>query len=86
LVHEWLDQHAPERAARIKKLIRDTRGGADYQSAFGLRQRGSGPYAQQIAARFKAALKRYGLVRPRLALDTSRFAPPPRAGDQMPLF
>lgn len=86
LVHEWLDQHAPERAARIKKLIRDTRGGADYQSAFGLRQRGSGPYAQQIAARFKAALRRNGLTRPSLALDAARFVPPPRPGDQMTLL
>lgn len=86
LVHEWLDQHAPERAARIKALIRSTRGGADYQSAFGLRQRGSGAYADQIASRFKAALKRHGLTRPSLALDASRFVPPPRPGDQMTLL
>jgi DNA repair photolyase len=86
LVHEWLDQHAPHRAARVKALIRDTRGGADYQAAFGLRQRGSGPYARQIAVRFKAALQRYGLTRPSLALDTSRFVPPSRPGDQASLL
>jgi DNA repair photolyase len=86
LVHEFLDEAIPERAARIKRLIRDTRGGADYQSAFGLRQRGTGPYAAQIAARFHAALKRHGLDRPSLALDTSQFRAPPRPGDQLPLF
>ncbi len=83
LVHDWLDEAAPERAARIKRLIRDTRSGADYQSAFGLRQRGSGPYAAQIAARFRAGLKRYGLTRPSLALDTHHFRPPPMPGEQL---
>jgi DNA repair photolyase len=86
LVHDWLDQNTPERAERIKRLIRDTRGGADYQAAFGLRKRGSGAYAAQIAQRFHASLRRLGLTRGSLELDRSQFRPPPAAGDQLTLL
>jgi DNA repair photolyase len=30
LFREWLDTHAPEKAGRVMKLIRDMRGGKDY--------------------------------------------------------
>src|SRR5690606_18614793 len=42
LFREWLDQHFPDRAARVMNRIRDMRGGADYRSGFGVRQRGEG--------------------------------------------
>jgi hypothetical protein len=38
-------------------------GGRDYVADFGHRQRGSGPYADLIAARFRLAMQRLGLDR-----------------------
>ena len=61
LFQEWLKAEFPGRAKHIISLVRSMRGGKDYVSCFGERQRGAGPYADQIAARFELALKRYGL-------------------------
>jgi hypothetical protein len=61
-------------------------GGADYRSEFGLRQSGSGPYAVQIAQRFRLALKRLGLNGRREHLRTDLFRRPQLPGTQMTLF
>ena len=61
-------------------------GGRDYVAAFGLRQRGTGPYADQIATRFRLACKRLGLNE-RLAEAAHRsFTPPVPQGGQMRLL
>jgi DNA repair photolyase len=73
LFQEWLQADFPDRARRVMSLVRSTRGGKDYVSRFGERQRGTGPYAEQIAARFQLALKRYGLNKRRLRLRTDLF-------------
>ena len=86
LFREWLETERPERAGRVMSLVRQMRGGKDYDADWGTRMRGEGPIAELIAARFKAAKKRYGLERERMSLDVSRFRVPPRAGDQMDLF
>jgi DNA repair photolyase len=57
----WLAEHHPERAARVLALVRETRGGQLYDSRFGARQTGTGPYADLLAQRFKLALRRFGL-------------------------
>jgi DNA repair photolyase len=63
------------------------RKNAYYSSEWGVRQRGSGPYAQLLEQRFQLAVKRFALNRWReLGLDTSQFKVPPTAGDQMGLF
>ena len=80
LFEEWLRTHAPNRAARVLKLIRDTRDGALYESAFGRRMTGRGPYAEALTARFAAACRRLGLNRRRWDLDTSQFRPPATSG------
>ena len=59
LFQEWLAAEFPDRASRVMSLLRSTREGKDYVSRFGERQTGTGPYADQIAARFELALKRY---------------------------
>ncbi len=79
---EWLEAHFPERAARVMKLVRETRGGADYESAFGLRQRGRGPYAELLAKRFALARKRLGLDRGDWQPDCSQFVKPARVTDK----
>jgi len=85
LFREWLAQTYPDRAQRVMALVRDTRGGKDYDSRFGVRKRGEGPYAQQLAARFRLALRRFGLKRDHPPLRTELFRPPARSG-QFDLF
>ena len=86
LFEEWLSTHYPEKAARVMKLVRDTRGGRAYDSRFGQRMRGTGPVADLIAQRFTLASKRLGLDRPTRELDCSKFQPPKLAGEQLELF
>jgi DNA repair photolyase len=84
LFQEWLEAEFPDRASRVMSLVRATRGGKDYVSAFGERQTGSGAYAEQIAARFQLALRRYGLNRRQLKLRNDLFRVPGAA--QLSLF
>ena len=86
LFREWLEAERPDRASRVMSLVRQMRGGKDYDSAWGKRMKGEGPLADLIAARFKAACKRYGLNQARITLDTGQFRAPARAGDQLSLF
>jgi DNA repair photolyase len=57
---EWLELHVPERAAHVMSLVQQMRGGKDYDSRFGTRMRGEGPFADLIAMRFAKAKKRLG--------------------------
>jgi DNA repair photolyase len=61
LFAEWLQTHFPDRARRVSSLIRQASGGSDYDSRFGVRQTGRGPYAEMLATRFKTASRRYGI-------------------------
>ena len=76
LFSEWLDTHYPDRAERVRNMIRDTRGGKLYDSRFGTRMRGEGVYADLIARRFQVAAHRLGLDRGMPALDCAQFQPP----------
>ncbi len=76
LFQEWLEAEFPDRASRVMSLIRSARGGKDYVSRFGERQTGTGAYAEQIAARFQLALKRFGLNKRHLSLRNDLFRPP----------
>jgi DNA repair photolyase len=85
LFDEWLQEHFPQRAAHVMSLVRQSRGGQDYDSRFGSRMRGEGQFAQLLAQRFQLACKRLGYNRrdQNYGLDCSRFAPP---GQQMNLL
>ena len=83
---EWLAEHAPDRAGRVMHLLQSMHGGRDYTAEFGLRQKGSGPYAAQIAQRFRLALKRFGLNERRQVLRSDLFVRPVVKGGQMALF
>jgi DNA repair photolyase len=85
----WLAEHHPDRAARVLALVRETRGGALYDSRFGQRQTGTGPYAELLAQRFRLALRRYGLDgrgSMAKALDCSQFSPPQAQPQQLALL
>jgi len=78
---EWLQLHHPDRAAHVMSLVQQMRGGRDYDSAFGTRMRGQGPFADLIRARFERARRRlgYGRMPP---LDCGRFRVPTAPGGQ----
>ena len=82
---EWLELHYPDRAAHVMSLIRQMRGGKDYDSRFGIRSRGEGPFAQLLAQRFAKAHARLGYGR-LPALDCSKFVPPRKPSPQGDLF
>lgn len=86
LFREWLAENRPDRAARVMSLIRQTRGGKDYDADWSQRMKGTGPIAELLSVRFKAAIKRYGLEGPRHQLDESRFRVPADARPQLELF
>jgi DNA repair photolyase len=86
LFREWLADARPERAARVMSLIRQTRGGRDYDPDWSQRMKGTGPVAQLIETRYRAAVKRYGLDGPRPVLDLTRFRVPPEMKTQLDLF
>jgi DNA repair photolyase len=86
LFEDWLRSHFPDRADHVMSLVRDTRNGKAYRAEWGRRMKGSGPYADLLKQRFELARRRFGLDRRHLDLDTARFQPPPRAGDQLSMF
>ncbi len=86
LFREWLATDFPDRANRVIGHIKTMHGGKDYSPQFGLRQRGRGPYAEQVAMRFKLALKRLGLNQRRERLRTDLFQRPTPKGAQMTLI
>jgi DNA repair photolyase len=86
LFKEWLATHYPLKAEHVMSLVRQMRGGKDYDSAFGVRQRGTGSFAEIVAKRFALACGRLGFTTERHGgLDTTRFRPP-RTGPQLDLF
>jgi DNA repair photolyase len=86
LFREWLESERPDRASRVMSLVRQMRGGKDYDPQWNSRMSGEGPIADLIGARFRAARKRLGLDGERLSLDVGQFRVPPNSGDQMDLF
>lgn len=81
LFKEWLAAHYPLKAEHVMSLIRQSRGGSEYQADFGIRMRGTGQYAELIAQRFALACRRLrlGLGR-RMGVDTTRFRVPSEGG------
>lgn len=86
LWHEWLTANYPDRAARVMTLVRDTRGGRVYNPSFGQRMKGTGPYAEMLAERFRMCRRKLGFKDKGLSLDTSQFQVPPADRTQLSLF
>ena len=85
LFREWLEAQVPDRAKHVMSLVRSMRNGKDYDSNWGTRMTGTGPYASLIAQRFAIATRRLGLNERHVPLDTSKFRRPPQTGDQLAL-
>ena len=87
LFKEWLETHAPQKAAHVLSLVAQCHGGKLYDSAWSKRMVGGGPYAEMLAARFDRACRKLGYApRSTHMLDTGRFRPLPQKGDQLALF
>src|SRR5215472_16655564 len=86
LFREWLQANFPDRERHVFALIRQTRGGKDYDSTFGKRMTGGGPYAWMIGKRFETTCSRLGLNVHKTQLTTEHFKPPRPAGQQLSLF
>lgn len=96
MFQDWLNEHFPDRAAKVMSIIRQSRGGNDYRSAFGERMVGTGHFAELLNARWKVASKKLGFNIDlengseaglediqRFALDYSQFK---RSNEQLKLF
>lgn len=86
LFDEWLATHYPDRRDRVLNRIRETRDGRISDSRFGRRMRGTGPYAEQLAALFAVAARKHGLDRPLPPLSVTAFRRPAAVGDQLRLL
>src|SRR5260370_35439420 len=86
LFREWLLANFPDRYHHVFKLIRETRGGKDYDASWGKRMTGGGPVAWMIGRRFELACEKLGLNKTRTALSTQHFKPPRRGGEQLSLL
>jgi len=88
LFKEWLMANFPDRYGHVVSLVRQMRGGKDYDAQWGKRMMGSGPYAWMIGRRFEQACARRQLNVKKVRLTTEHFQPPQRRGvaDQLSLF
>lgn len=87
LFKEWLAKHFPDRAEHVMSLIRQMRGGKEYDATFGVRMRGVGEFADLLSNRFKLACKRYNLNSIEVpALDTTKFTSPHASSGQLDLW
>ncbi|WHZ20056.1 MAG: Radical SAM domain protein [Rhodanobacteraceae bacterium] len=87
LFREWLELHVPQRAEHVMSLVRQMRGGRDYNSDFRTRMHGEGEFARLLSRRFEVACRKFGYVRRReWPLDCTRFTPPREASPQGDLF
>jgi len=85
LFRAWLDEHFPDRAAKVMGIIQSMRGGRDNDPDYFSRMRAQGPWADLLRTRFLIACRKYGLAeRQWMTLRSDLFQPP--EGDQLRLF
>jgi DNA repair photolyase len=83
LFERWLDEHFPERKAKVLSRIRSIRGGEKLSDPrWGTRIKGEGIFAEQIAALFQMSCRKLG-IGPRPELSTEHFR---RPREQLKLF
>jgi DNA repair photolyase len=73
LFDTWLEQHFPDRKDKVLNRLLSLHDGELYDSAWGRRKRGGGPYAEQIRRVFEVARRKAGLEGPGSPLSTAGF-------------
>ena len=86
LFREWLIANYPDRYRHVFTMIRDLRGGKDYDSQWGVRMKGTGPLAWMIGRRFEIACGKLGLNKKHARLTTEHFVRPAASNRQLDLF
>jgi DNA repair photolyase len=87
LFREWLETNEPLKAKHVMSHVNAMRGGRDYDSRWGVRQRGEGEYAQLLARRFETACARFALNRrERFQHNCALFRPPSLGPEQLTLL
>jgi DNA repair photolyase len=90
LFREWLAVNFPDKLKHTLSLVQSMHGGKDYESQWGRRMAGSGPYAWMIGRRFEIAARKLGFREKAYGLRTDLFKPPVAAGaekaEQLTLF
>jgi DNA repair photolyase len=81
---EWLAVNFPDKLKRAITLTQSMHGGKDYESQWGRRMAGSGPYAWMIGRRFEIAAKRLGYRETPLSLRADLFRAPARVETDAP--
>ncbi len=85
LFRAWLDEHHPDRAAKVMAIIHSLRGGRDNDPNFHTRMKGQGPWADLMRTRFRIACRKAGIGGAGIMLRNDLFQPPEKGG-QMRLF
>ncbi len=80
----WLEQHFPQRKAKVLNRIRQIRGGKLNDGNFHTRMTGEGPLADQLSSLFDVAKRRAGLSVDLPPLSKEHFRRP--SGPQMTLW
>jgi DNA repair photolyase len=86
LFDRWLETHYPERRAKVLSRLRSLRGGRLYDARFGVRQRGTGLWADEMTSLFELARRRAGIAERGPTLSTAHFRRPGGAGAQLELL
>ena len=84
LFREWLATNFPDRLKHTMSLVQSMHGGKDYDSQWGRRMAGSGPYAWMIGRRFEIAAERLGFLERSVELRDDLFERPAPAEDRGP--
>jgi DNA repair photolyase len=83
---QWLLARFPDKYRHVMALVRGMRGGKAYDSSWGKRMTGIGPYAWMVGRRFEIAAAKIGFDKTRTKLRTDLFTRPARGAEQLSLF
>lgn len=83
---DWLLRHYPDRYRHVMSLVRSMRDGKDYNSEWGKRMKGAGPYAWQIGRRFEITARKLGLNAQRTQLRADLFVAAEKQNEQLMLL
>ncbi len=81
----WLERHFPDRKDKILNKVLSLRDGKLYDPAYFDRQRGHGPYAEQVEQLFTITCRKLGFAHDREDLSAAAFRKP-AAAEQLKLF
>jgi DNA repair photolyase len=86
LFANWLLENHADKFRKVMALLRSTRDGKIYDSAWGKRMTGTGPYAWMLGRRFEIACDKLGLNKQKAKLRSDLFTRPSGGGVQLSLF